>query len=218
MAPSHALPRTLTPWIACAMLLSVATTSVAGEDYSLVPEAFVYCTTCHGVELKGNVSVNAPRLNGMDGWYVKNQLLAFRNGQRGTHPEDLIGMEMQPQAAALSADEIEAAAAFVSALPVRTRSIEQTVSGDVMRGETLYATCSACHGTEGEGNRQLNTPALTGQSDWYLVRQLEKYRTGARGYDPADTYGQQMKAATAVLTADGDVQDVVAYINTFQAN
>ena len=60
----------------------------------------------------------------------------------------------------------------------------------------------------------MNAPALAGQSDWYLVRQLDKYRTGARGYDPADTFGQQMKAATAVLTADEDVRDVVAYINT----
>ena len=214
---SHSFGRRVR-WLTCWMLISIPAASLAEDDYSLVPDAFVYCTTCHGVELKGNVSVDAPRLNGMEGWYLRNQMLAFKNGHRGTHPEDLIGMEMQPQAAALSQEQIEDAVAFATALPVRAHTIERTVSGDAARGESLYATCSACHGAEGEGNKLLNAPALAGQSDWYLVRQLDKYRSGARGYDPADTFGQQMKAATAVLTKDEDVQDVVAYINTFEVN
>jgi cytochrome c553 len=150
----------------------------------------------------------------MAGWYLKNQMLAFKNGYRGTHPEDLIGMEMQPQAAALSEEQIEDVVAFATALPVRTSTIEHTISGDAARGETLYASCAACHGSRGEGNKMMNAPALAGQSDWYLVRQLEKYRSGARGYDPADTLGQQMKASAAVLAEEEDVRDVVSYINT----
>ena len=104
--------------------------------------------------------------------------------------------------------------AFVTALPVRTGTIEQTVNGDARRGKTLYASCGACHGAQGEGNQVMSAPALAGQSDWYLVRQLDKYRSGARGYDPADALGNQMKAAAAVLAEERDVQDVVAYINT----
>ncbi len=204
--------------LAACLLTGAMAGGVAADDYSLVPDTFIYCTTCHGVELKGNISVDAPRLNGMEGWYLKSQMLAFKNGYRGTHPEDLIGMEMQPQAAALSEEEIEDVVAFVTALPVRTHTIEQTVSGDTNRGETLYASCGACHGARGEGNKLLNAPALAGQSDWYLVRQLNKYRDGARGYDPADDLGAQMQAATTVLTTEDDVQDVVAYINTFEAN
>jgi cytochrome c553 len=205
-------------WITCSLLLGIATAGQAEDDYSLVPDTFVYCTTCHGVELRGNIAVDAPRLNGMEGWYLKTQMLAFKNGHRGAHPQDLIGMEMQPQAEALTEEQIEDIVAFVTVLPVRTHTIERTVSGDTDRGEALYTTCSACHGAEGEGNRLLNAPALAGQSDWYLVRQLDKYRAGARGYDPADTFGQQMKAATAVLAVDEDVRDVVAYINTLLTN
>jgi cytochrome c oxidase subunit 2 len=166
------------------------------------------------VELRGNVSVDAPRLNGMEGWYLKNQMQAFKRGLRGTHPEDPIGMEMQPQAAALTEHEIEDAVAFVTALPVNTGTIKHTVAGDTDRGRTLYTTCSACHGVDGQGNQMLNAPRLAGQSDWYLVRQLEKYRSGARGYDPADTAGAQMRAATTVLPEDEDIRDVVAFINT----
>ena len=205
-------------WITGALLTGAATLTQAADDYSLVPDEFIYCTTCHGVELRGNVSVDAPRLNGMEGWYLKNQMLAFKQGHRGTHPEDVIGMEMQPQAAALSEEQIEDVVAFATALPVRTSTIEHTISGDAARGESLYASCGACHGAQGQGNKMMNAPALAGQSDWYLVRQLDKYRSGARGYDPADTLGQQMKAATAVLNQDEDVRDVVAYINTLATN
>ena len=34
--------------------------------------------------------------------------------------------------------------------------------GDVVVGRQLYATCAACHGAQGEGNRQLNAPKLAG--------------------------------------------------------
>jgi cytochrome c553 len=196
----------------------IATAGARADDYSLVPEAFVYCTTCHGVELRGNVSVDAPRLNGMEGWYVRTQMLAFKHGRRGTHPQDTVGMEMQPQAAALTEHQIDDAVAFVTALPVRTQTIEHTVTGDADRGRTLFATCSACHGTEGQGNKMLSAPGLAGQSDWYLVRQLEQYRAGARGYDPADTAGAQMRASVNVLASEEDIQDVVAFINTLPVN
>ena len=204
--------------LAAGMFISAALPAVADDGYSLVPDEFIYCTTCHGVELRGNVSVDAPRLNGMEGWYLKNQMLAFKQGHRGTHPEDLIGMEMQPQAESLSDEQIEDVVAFVTALPERTEIIEHTVDGNAQRGETLYASCGACHGPGGEGNKLMNAPALAGQSDWYLVRQLEKYKAGARGYDNADMLGQQMKAATAVLTDAQEVRDVVAYINSLDVN
>lgn len=197
-------------------LLVIPVATVA--DYTPVPAEFVYCTTCHGVEFRGNASVDAPRLNGMEDWYLTSQMKAFKQGRRGTHPEDLIGMEMQPQAAALDSDSIERVVAFVTSVPVRPETIEHTVTGDANRGETLYATCAACHGPAGQGSKVLNAPRLTGQSDWYLVRQLEKYAAGARGYAPEDTAGQQMRAATAALPDRAAFQDVVAYINTLSPN
>jgi cytochrome c oxidase subunit 2 len=203
--------RTLGVTLIAALFIPMAV--MAGE-YTPVPAEFIYCTTCHGVEFRGNASVDAPRLNGMEDWYLTSQMKAFKNGQRGTHSEDLIGMEMQPQAAALDEAGIDRAVAFVASVPVRTGTIEQTVTGDTQRGESLYATCAACHGPAGQGSKVLNAPRLAGQSDWYLVRQLENYAAGARGYAPADTAGQQMRAATAVLPDRAAIQDVVAFINT----
>ena len=62
-------------------VLALASTAAAGS-YTVVPEKFISCTTCHGVELSGNQAVDAPRLNGMESWYVRNQLKAFQNGSR----------------------------------------------------------------------------------------------------------------------------------------
>ncbi|MFW6092636.1 MAG: c-type cytochrome [Pseudomonadota bacterium] len=87
-------------------------------------------------------------------------------------------------------------------------------SGDPERGEQLYATCTACHGPEGQGNRALDAPKLAGQAPWYLERQLRYYRTGVRGAHPEDTYGRQMAPMAATLEGDRDVRDVIAYIQT----
>lgn len=194
---------------------------LGAEQYTRVPESLIYCTTCHGVELRGNLQVDAPRLNGMADWYVRNQMLAFRNGWRGTHPNDLIGMEMRPQATALSPAEVEDAVAFVAAvsrhgLGPAAQDVTATVTGDTARGANLYATCAACHGSAAEGNAALNAPGLAGQSDWYLLRQLAKFRSGARGSIEGDVLGAQMRAAMAPLADTAALNDVVAYINTLR--
>lgn len=201
--------------LTAALTLSMLTVAVQAEEYSIVPEQFGYCVTCHGVELQGNRSVDAPRLNGLNSWYVRNQLVAFRNGWRGTHSLDLVGMEMRPQATVLDDAGVEAAVAFVSQVAPRTND-SVSISGDVSRGAQLYATCAACHGDRGAGNETLQAPRLAGQSDWYLVDQLEKFRLGARGSSADDTYGAQMRASVSVLPNATAINDVVAYINTLR--
>jgi cytochrome c oxidase subunit 2 len=78
----------------------------------------------------------------------------------------------------------------------------------------VYGTCSVCHGARGEGNRDFAAPALVGQSDWYLVRQLDKYKSGNRGAAAGDISGAQMSAAAGILMDATDIQNVVAYINS----
>ena len=198
--------------LAFALMMTSATIAYA-NGYTIVPEHFIYCTTCHGVELQGNQSVDAPRLNGMEDWYVRNQLLGFKRGWRGTH-NDLIGMEMRPQAVILDTDGIEEAAAFVASVPARRPYKAETAVGNATRGKTLYTTCAACHGSNAEGNKLLNAPRLAGQSDWYLHRQLQHFREGIRGSANGDINGAQMRASIAVLPDAEAIADVVAYINS----
>jgi cytochrome c oxidase subunit 2 len=80
-------------------------------------EAFVACAACHGADAAGNETLGAPPLRGLDDWYVVKQLAAFRNGVRGTHPDDTTGASMRAAVAALGEDFVaDDVAAYVATL------------------------------------------------------------------------------------------------------
>jgi cytochrome c553 len=176
--------------------------------------SFEYCTVCHGANGNGNVAIHAPKIAGIEPWYLKNQFGAFKAGWRGAHADDAPGNEMRPVAAILTDAEIERALAYVGRFSPRPPAI--TVSGDAAHGKELYSTCAACHGAAAQGNQALHAPMLAGRTDWYLATQLRNYRAGLRGTNPADSHGQQMRAMASILTDDAAVNDVVAYINTLR--
>ena len=99
-------------------------------------------------------------------------------------------------------------------------SISNTVlaSGDPIEGKSIYATCVACHGQDGEGLQATNSPRLAGLHDWYLLSQLQKFRSGLRGANPEDTFGAQMVPIAKALQNEQALQDVVAYIGTLKAS
>jgi cytochrome c oxidase subunit 2 len=51
---------------------------------------------------------------------------------------------------------------------------------------------------------------------WYIVRQLRNFSSGARGADPADTFGRQMRVIATTLGGDGEIEDVAAYVATMR--
>lgn len=175
---------------------------------------FEYCTVCHGANGNGNPAIRAPRIAGLEPWYLKNQLNAFKAGWRGAHPDDVAGNDMRPVAEALSPAEIDEAIAYVGTLAAKPPPA--TVSGDIAHGKALYIACAACHGERAEGKPALHAPALTDRTDWYLVKQLHDYRAGLRGSNKADTNGQQMRAVAAILADDYAIDDVVSYIGSLR--
>lgn len=86
-------------------------------------------------------------------------------------------------------------------------------AGDATRGQQLYAVCTTCHGQNGEGSQEMNAPALAGREVWYLVRQIENFRSGVRGSNPADTFGLQMAPMAKVLADKQAIEDVAAYLS-----
>jgi cytochrome c oxidase subunit 2 len=86
--------------------------------------------------------------------------------------------------------------------------------GDPAAGQALFTACSACHGAKAEGNRELNAPKLSGQADWYLVRQLQSFKGGVRGSNDQDTFAKQMIPFASMLADDTAIRNVVAYIKT----
>ena len=188
--------------------------AVADDELPIPADEYVYCTVCHGVQLMGNPIIRAPRLSGMESWYVESQLHAFKKGWRGEHEKDIVGMDMRPMATALTDEQIKEVSAFVAATQSDTPI--ETIHGDAGKGRAHYSTCAACHGVRGEGNIALGSPALTGLNDWYMVRQMKNFRDGARGGQPGDTYGMQMRASAGLLSDDQAINDVVKYISTLE--
>lgn len=74
--------------------------------------------------------------------------------------------------------------------------------GSASAGQTKAATCGACHGADGNSVTQ-EWPSLAGQSEAYIVRQLQAYRDKER----ADV-GMQQFASTL---SDQDMADIGAY-------
>ena len=92
------------------------------------------------------------------------------------------------------------------------------VAGDAAAGKPLYAVCAACHGAQAEGNPALNAPKLSGQGDWYLKRQLQLFKSGARGTHEKDTFGKMMAPMAATLVDNAAINNVAAYIKTLPDN
>jgi cytochrome c553 len=76
------------------------------------------------------------------------------------------------------------------------------MAGTADAGRTKAATCGACHGADGNSITP-DWPSLAGQSEAYIVRQLQAFRDKQR----ADV-GMQQFAATL---SDQDMHDIGAY-------
>jgi len=85
-------------------------------------------------------------------------------------------------------------------------------AADTEAGEKLYAPCVECHGANGEGIVALNSPALAGQSESYMIRQLWDFKKGNRGAAEGDTIGAQMRPMAMALPDGVAIANVAAYL------
>ncbi len=111
--------------------------------------------------------------------------------------------------------DVATVAAYAASLPAYKP--EPTVLGDAKVGKSLYVICAACHGQNGEGVQAMSSPPLKNTSDWYLVSQLNKFKAGILGTNPADPTGRLMGPQSPMaltLKTEQSVRDVVAYITT----
>lgn len=177
---------------------------------------YAVCTACHGPQGQGMQALNAPKLTGLEGWYIEQQLEHFKAGIRGAHEEDVYGRQMAPMARTLATPEaIDNVIAHIATLP--DEPAPQTVEGNTAAGAQRFVVCAYCHGAGGQGIETMNAPRLAGMNDWYLARQLENFRAGVRGGHPQDYYGKQMGFMADILQGEQAINDVVAYINTLPA-
>jgi cytochrome c oxidase subunit 2 len=78
---------------------------------------YTTCGACHGLNGEGIWSIQAPRLTGIDDWYLVRQLQNFKQGIRGTHPSDTQGRQMAMLSVMLRDDQaINDVVAYINSL------------------------------------------------------------------------------------------------------
>lgn len=177
-------------------------------------QQYAVCASCHGQQGEGNPALNAPKLNGLQAWYIERQLKYYQQGIRGAESDDTFGQQMAPMASMLSSDEaVRNMAAYISQLPVTDSP--STISGDSARGMRIYnANCAACHSKDGSGSWATDAPRIAGMNDWYMATQLKNFKAKIRGAHDDDDYGEQMVSFSTAMRNEQQMHDVIAYLNT----
>jgi cytochrome c oxidase subunit 2 len=180
-------------------------------------DLFDTCVPCHGQKGTGTPSLGAPPIAGLPRWYIEAQLNKFRSGQRGKSPGDAEGHRMRPMARTLNLEgDVGSVAEYVASLPMVNTPVTLN-GGDPTAGAARYtAVCTVCHGPDGMGNEAMGAPPILKESDWYVLKELEKYKAGVRGYDTTDAQGQQMATMSSTLDSHQAMLDVIAYIRTLR--
>lgn len=192
-------------------LVSVVSSEPEGPGQSSYVAA---CSRCHGANAEGIEGMQAPRLAGMPAPYVKAQFFLFLNGIRGSNDDGRWAAQMTyyvktlPERHLSAIDDI---VAYIEELP--ETNIEPTIFADNQMGKQLYdQQCAACHGVDGLGNVALKSPRIAGLQDWYLLKQMQKYRDGRRGGQRVDSVGVHMIESAKALS-EQEIQNIMSYIN-----
>lgn len=128
---------------------------------------------------------------------------------------DLFGIGVTAAAAAgllLLAGQASTAEVDDEALPGRTAAAiadfraAVELEPDLQRGEALFATCAACHGSDGRGNRHCVIPAIASQHVSVLVKQLVDFRHDRRWEERMQHFASQH-----TLGGPQELVDVAAY-------
>ncbi|BCQ26947.1 c-type cytochrome (plasmid) [Caballeronia sp. NK8] len=78
-------------------------------------------------------------------------------------------------------------------------------AGDIKAGRAKVAQCAACHGIDGM-SKLPEAPNLAGQTEEYLVKALNDFRSGERK--------NEMMSMMAKTLSDADIANLAAYYHS----
>jgi cytochrome c553 len=175
----------------------------------------VECSQCHGVEGEGSDKLfrRAPALAGLPDFYVAAQLEQFRWQLRGAAEDGESGARnMHAMMGQMNDAMVKSVAQHIAGM--RPVVSAPSVHGDVERGKILYGKlCAECHGVNAQGNAAKESPPLYVFQDWYLVRQIQKFRDGTRKPSAANADAVKMHGvAVQLVRRKQDVKDLAVFI------
>ena len=170
------------------------------------------CAGCHGMD--GNSEAGMfPRLAGQYSAYIVKQIRDFQRGHRANN-EIMAGMA----ATVASVQDAKDIGAFFETQKIAKQPIVPPDKDLVAKGEKLFKEgnpangvygCINCHGPKGTGRDQSISqfPRLVAQHKEYLVKQLNDFKSGTRGNDPAGMMSDIAKKLT-----DAEINAVSEYL------
>lgn len=194
-----------------AISLTVAFSAFAEGDASAGQTKSATCAACHGAD--GNSPLGIwPNLAGQSTSYIEKQLQDFKAKRRTNET-------MSPMAEPVSEQDAQDLAAYFSSQTIKPGT--ETVAPGSPGGQVYLKgnikkqviACVGCHGLNGEGNPNLQAPALEGQHVEYLLLQLNAFKSGERDNDT----GKMMRSIVAQMT-DEEMDAVAKYINSLSSN
>lgn len=204
-----------------ALSISFAQEAVPEIDLDLGEEINQVCAGCHGEYGEGGKKGEYPRLAGLPANYIAQQIKLFKDEKRKNMP-------MRPYAndRELPDEDIPSIAVFLSQIklsskmPVfdeNTSAYEKLllakkvfniakVEGDIELGKEMYIDdCLLCHGKEGMGKDDSDTPPVAGQYTEYMSKQIKQFATGERWHEYAEELFAEMEAE--------EIQAIMAYLS-----
>ena len=204
-----------------ALSISFAQEAVPEIDLDLGEEINQVCAGCHGEYGEGGKKGEYPRLAGLPANYIAQQIKLFKDEKRKNMP-------MRPYAndRELPDEDIPSIAVFLSQIklsskmPVfdeNTSAYEKLllakkvfniakVEGDIELGKEMYIDdCLLCHGKEGMGKDDSDTPPVAGQYTEYMSKQIKQFATGERWHEYAEELFSEMEAE--------EIQAIMAYLS-----
>jgi cytochrome c oxidase subunit 2 len=136
-----------------------------------------------------------------------------RTGSFDALCEQLCGVAHFAMRGRVIVEEESAFQTWLGAQPTFSQTLARA-KGDPEAGKAMFMTCTACHGEQAQGNKEVGAPKLAGQAGWYLARQLKSFKAGVRGSHADDAFGKQMIPFASMLADDAAVANVVAYIGS----
>ena len=196
----------------------------AGEaeiDLDLGDEINQVCAGCHGEYGEGGKNGEYPRLAGLPADYISAQIKLFKEEKRKNMP-------MRPYAndRELPDEDIPSVAAFLSQIKLTSEmpDFDETVTayeklliakkvfnipkleGDIELGEELYVDdCQLCHGKNGAGKDDSDTPPLAGQYTQYMTKQILQFANGERWHEYAEELFAEMEPE--------EIRAIMAYLS-----
>lgn len=206
------------PWrrgVLLGALLALAAPGVArgDEEAARAPmpreDRLKLCASCHDVDGNSKVPEN-PVLAGLHPRYLVQQLKDFKSG---TRKSEVMGVII----AAVDEAEFDGLARYYGKQKPKPTSAKLdpklVAKGKPIFDDGLEAAgvpaCSGCHNEDGSGGPKY--PRLAGQHPAYVLRQLQRYKSGERANDQ-----RELMREVAQRLTDDEMRAVAAFIATLK--